>query len=168
MPGETMSLTWSLNYTDGGYHTASIYYFNAYGPGSTASMYGGTMWSGDHEAGTVYFTAPSVGSYNISIEIAFDLGGYSIYCISSNDTCTDYKLYYTVSNPNSTVDITANYANSLTITSGQRATIRWDSNNASSCTCSFSASCPIRNTSGTDYYPTSTTTYTVCCSPGSC
>ena len=115
-------------------------------------------------------TAPSAsGNY----EVVVDLGVTNL--VNPYDSGNVYyavlRLPFTVSAPvSATVDVKANDQDYLTITSGTKVGITWNSYNSTSCSCSPSCgnswgSYPSTPFFGGDVYPTSTTTYTVSCDP---
>lgn len=115
-------------------------------------------------------TAPSAsGNYYVvvSLYVTNLVNPYD----SGNVYHADLQLPFTVSAPvSATVDVKANGQDYLTITSGTRVGITWNSYNSTSCSCSPSCgnswgSYPSTPFFGGDVYPTSTTTYTVSCDP---
>ena len=115
-------------------------------------------------------TAPSA-SGNYYVVVSLYVTNLENPYDSGNVYYADLQLPFTVSAPvSATVDVKANDQDYLTITSGTRVGITWNSYNSTSCSCSPSCgnswgSYPSTPFFGGDVYPTSTTTYTVSCDP---
>ena len=119
-----------------------------------------------------YFTTPSTSGGHYAGYDGFVSG------FANGDVYFSGNLYYEITAPASTVDVTASNQQSLTVTSGTGVPIRWSTQNATSstvCNCSISTggSCGQSVGSSTNtttyvsgtYTPLSTTTYTVTCNP---